>query len=376
MRNRQKSSCRTVSENRRHSGGKRIAAPVWKPASSIEKYRLKPNAMQVGFITNLRKILEKIFDKSVSMGLVGVGNKKFEVSVLFIILNHSNCGSFFDIYYNTQLDKCIRVIYYSIYQIDIWRAMMNRKNIRKLLLIISLLLFPITIWYMSPYLIIQGAMEGIITGSFVVFTCMLLGSIFCGRLFCAWLCPMGGMQECLFAVNAKNPKQGWKNYIKYAIWTIWIIAVILCFIFRKKEITVDFFYMTDHGISISNIYNYVIYYGIIFLVLIPAVLFGKRIFCHYFCWMAPFMVLGTKIRRVLHLPGLHIKVKQPDACVSCGKCNRECPMGIKVSELIKDGQIKNAECIQCGACIDGCPKKVLSYGMMERGKKNGNRKEK
>ena len=61
------------------------------------------------------------------------------------------------------------------------------------------------------------------------------------------------MQECLFAVNAKNPKQGWKNYIKYAIWTIWIIAVILCFIFRKKEITVDFFYMTDHGISISNI---------------------------------------------------------------------------------------------------------------------------
>lgn len=67
--------------------------------------------MQVGFITNLRKILEKIFDKSVSMGLVGVGNKKFEVSVLFIILNHSNCGSFFDIYYNTQLDKCIRVIY-------------------------------------------------------------------------------------------------------------------------------------------------------------------------------------------------------------------------------------------------------------------------
>ena len=156
---------------------------------------------------------------------------------------------------------------------------MNRQNIRKLLLIISLLLFPITIWYMSPYLIIQGAMDGIITGSFVVFTCMLLGSIFCGRLFCAWLCPMGGMQECLVAVNAKNPKQGWKNYIKYVIWIIWIIAVVLCFIFRKKEITVDFFYMTDHGISISNIYNYVIYYGIIFLVLIPTVLFGKRKFC-------------------------------------------------------------------------------------------------
>lgn len=37
--------------------------------------------MQVGFITNLRKILEKIFDKSVSMGLVGAGYRKFEFSL-------------------------------------------------------------------------------------------------------------------------------------------------------------------------------------------------------------------------------------------------------------------------------------------------------
>ena len=88
------------------------------------------------------------------------------------------------------------------------------------------------------------------------------------------------------------------------------------------------------------------------------------------------MVLGTKIRRGLHLPGLHIKVKQVDNCISCGKCNRECPMGIRVSDLIKEGQIKSAECIQCGVCIDSCPKKVLSYGILEGGKKNGNRKEK
>jgi len=251
---------------------------------------------------------------------------------------------------------------------------MKRQNIRKLILIISLLLFPITIWYMSPYLIIQGAMEGIVSGSFIVFVCMLFGSIFFGRIFCGWLCPMGGMQECLFLVNEKAPKQGWKNNIKYVIWVIWIIAISICFIFRKEEISIDFFYMTDHGISIAEIYNYIIYYGVIFLILLPAVLFGKRIFCHYFCWMAPFMVIGTKMRRFLHLPGLHIKVKHENACVSCGKCNKVCPMGIKVSEVVSEGQVKSMECILCGACIDGCPKKVLSYGMIEREKGNGNRK--
>ena len=239
---------------------------------------------------------------------------------------------------------------------------MKRQNIRKLLLIISMLLFPITIWYMSPYLIIQGAMEGIVSGSFIVFLCMLLGSVFLGRIFCGWLCPMGGMQECLFSVNDRVPKQGFRNYIKYAIWVVWIGAVILCFIFRKKEISIDFFYMTDHGISIAEIYNYVIYYGVIFLVLIPAVLFGKRIFCHYFCWMAPFMVIGTKIRHLLHLPGLHI-ISEKEKCISCKKCNQNCPMGLNVVELVKDDHDFGAECIQCGSCVDHCPRKALSYGL-------------
>ena len=171
----------------------------------------------------------------------------------------------------------------------------------------------------------------------------------------------GGMQECLFSVNEKLPKQGWRNNIKYIIWTMWILAVIVCFIFRKMEITIDFFYMTDYGISIAEIYDYVIYYGVVFLILIPAVIFGKRIFCYYFCWMAPFMVIGTKIRKLLYLPGIHI-VSEKEKCISCKKCNQKCPMGLNVVELVKNDCDFGTECIQCGACVDNCPKKALSYG--------------
>lgn len=235
---------------------------------------------------------------------------------------------------------------------------MKRQNVRKLILILSLLLFPVTMWYMSPYLIVMGAMEGIVNGSFIVFLCMLVGSVFFGRLFCGWLCPMGGMQECLTMVNDKIPKQGFRNNIKYIIWTIWIAAIILCYIFHDGTVRIDFFYQTDHGISISNIYCYIIYYGVIFLVLIPAVLFGRRLFCHYFCWMAPFMALGTRIRRVLHLPGLHMKADE-SKCISCGMCSKVCPMGIPVAENVKEGAVKSLECIQCGACADHCPKKAL-----------------
>lgn len=241
--------------------------------------------------------------------------------------------------------------------------MMKRQKIRKLLLLIALLLFPVTLYYFSPVLIINAAFHGVINGSFLVFLLQFLLSIPFGRVFCAYLCPAGGLQECAFAVNDSLPKQGWKNAIKYIIWTIWLAAVIFCYFWHGEIKEIDFFFETEHGISVSSLQSYIIYYGILLLVFVPSVFFGKRVFCHYFCWMAPFMVLGSKLRRKLHLPGLHIKVNADGNCIGCGKCGRECPMGLPVPEMVKEGHIRSAECIQCGACVDGCPKHVLSYGM-------------
>lgn len=243
---------------------------------------------------------------------------------------------------------------------------MTRQRIRKLLIIISLLLFPVTLYYFSPALIINAGLHGIINGSFIVFLFLFLFSVPFGRLFCAYFCPAGGLQECAFIVNEKVPKQGWRNGIKFIIWGIWLTAVIFCYFSGGKIVAVDFFFETENGISVSDIQSYIIYYGIISLIFIPAILFGKRVFCHYFCWMAPFMILGTKLRKVLHLPGIHIKISDKDECISCGRCSKVCPMGVDVISETRNKTIGNPECIQCGACIDNCPKNVLTYGMLER----------
>lgn len=243
---------------------------------------------------------------------------------------------------------------------------MKRQRLRKLLLTASLLLFPITLYYFSPALIINAGLKGIINGSFIVFVLMFLFSVPFGRLFCAYICPAGGLQECAFSVNEKLPKQGWRNYIKYIIWMIWLSVVIFCYFHHGKIIKMDFLFETENGISVSSVQSYIIYYGIVCLIFIPSVLCGKRVFCHYFCWMAPFMVLGTTLRERMHLPGVHIKAKAKDKCISCSRCNKVCPMGIDVVNEIKNGVIDNLECIQCGACIDNCPKYILSYGMRKR----------
>lgn len=259
-----------------------------------------------------------------------------------------------------NLDVCINLIYYNIYQVDTWEDKMKRQKIRKLVLIVALLLLPVIMWYLSPAIIITGASKGIITGSFIVFMLMLFGSIFFGRLFCGYICPAGGLQECIMMVNDKSLKQGFRNSIKYVIWGVWFSVVVVCFVLSKSKITVNPFYMTDHGISITGIFNYVIYYGVIGFIFIPALIHGKRAFCHYFCWMAPFMVIGEKIGKVLHIPHIYIK-SDKSKCISCKQCNKNCQMSLDVAGMVADEKFSNSECIQCGACIDSCPKKALNY---------------
>jgi len=242
---------------------------------------------------------------------------------------------------------------------------MTRQKNRKLLLIVSFLFFPVTLYYFSPVLIINAGLEGVINGSFIVFTAMIISGFFFGRVFCAWLCPAGGLQECTALVNDKAPKQGWRNYIKYGIWVIWIMSVIACYASGRQNLKLDFLYKTEMGISVSNIYGYIVYYGILFLILILSLFAGKRAFCHYICWMAPFMLIGIKIRSLLHMPGLHIAVDDKK-CISCNQCSEVCPMCINAAHLALHGKSDNLECIQCGACVDICRPKAIVFRMRSR----------
>jgi len=238
---------------------------------------------------------------------------------------------------------------------------MKRQKIRKFMLMVSFLLFPITLFYFSPYLIIQGGAAGIITGSLLTFAAMFLFSLFFGRAFCGWLCPAGGLQESCFSINDKPIKNPKINRLKYVIWVLWLIGIVAAFISAKGVHSVDFFYMTDHGISASDLSGLMTYFFIIALIFILALTLGKRGMCHSICWMAPFMVLGTKLKQWLKIPSLQL-TPDADKCVQCKLCTKKCPMSLEVHAMVAAGNMNNTECILCGECADGCPKKAITLG--------------
>ena len=238
---------------------------------------------------------------------------------------------------------------------------MSRQKIRKTLTYISFLLYPITMFYFSPYLIIHGASRGIITGSFIVFTALFILSLVVGRLFCGWICPGAGMQNPLMdmGVVTKPIKKG--AWIKFLVWAPWLALLVFIFIIAGGIKKVDFFHNIGYGISITRPEAYIIYYAVITLIIGLNLIFGKRAFCKYICWVSPFMIIGRKLGNLIRFPALRLKAESAK-CKKCKKCNSVCPMSIDVCSHVQKGNMEDYECTLCGSCVDNCPEKVIRYG--------------
>lgn len=242
----------------------------------------------------------------------------------------------------------------------------RRQRIRKIFLIITFLLFPAIFYYLSPYLIVQGTIEGIITGSFLTFALMFISSLLLGRAYCGWVCPASGIQEEIMKVNERKIKKG--NFIKWLIWIPWISFIVVLAIRNGGYNKIDPFYQTTYGFSIANIGALFTYLAVLTLIVLPAFLIGRKSFCHHFCWMAPFMILGRKIRNIIKIPSLQL-ISSPDNCVSCHTCTNNCPMSLPVDKMVKENKMENAECILCGTCIDGCKSEAIEYNFGNKQRK-------
>jgi len=237
---------------------------------------------------------------------------------------------------------------------------MNRQRIRITLAVIMVFLFPIVFYYLSPYLVIMGATEGIIAGDALAFAGLFITSLFFGRAWCGWVCPAGATQELCSKVNKKSFNGKKRNLAKYFIWVPWIAIIIIMFVQAGGVKGVNPLYQTWNGISVNDMTSAIMFAAIAGAIAIFALAAGKRAACHTICWMAPFMIIGRKIRNSINSPALQL-VADSDKCINCNACTRNCSMSLNVNEMVHNGAMENTECILCGMCVDNCPKKAIRY---------------
>ncbi len=246
------------------------------------------------------------------------------------------------------------------------RQLPTRQRIRKGLVIIAFLSFPLTMNFLSPYVIIDGAMNGIVNGSLILFGLMFLSSLFLGRAWCGWVCPGAGMEEIVEPINRSAVNRRKLDWIKWLIWIPWISLIVFLVFQSGGYHTVNMLHLTVDGISVSGspdrpiIFAYLIYYIVIGLFIGLAIIVGRRAGCHTICWMAPFMMIGRWIRNRLGWPSLRL-VANASACTDCKVCTRLCPMSLDVHTMVLAEQMEHSECILCGTCVDHCGKDAIRF---------------
>lgn len=245
------------------------------------------------------------------------------------------------------------------------KSVSSRQNIRKWLLVIAFVLLPVTLMIISPIVIMMGAAQGIATGSMLLFIANFVLSLFVARLWCGWLCPMGAWQEICSPLFRHTVQDGWRNYIKYGVTMLWLAVLAYLFISAGGIRAVDPFFGMENGLSITSVETLLVVVVIFTLLFIIAYLMGRRGFCHVFCPIAGLMVLGRKIRNLAGWPALQLGADS-SRCIDCKKCSKECPMGLDVNGMVRQGEMENADCILCASCADICPQGAITYGVKGR----------
>lgn len=234
----------------------------------------------------------------------------------------------------------------------------KRQRIRKSILLFSFILFPATLYYFSPVLIIMAGAEGIINASFIFFSLLFFSSLLFGRFWCGWICPAGAMLEFATPLNNKPVPSKKIDWIKWCIWVPWVLLIITFFVKAGGVKRIIPFYQFEMGITFLQPYWYFIYFIVIGLFLLLSIFMGKRAGCHSICWMAPFMIGGRWLRNKFGWLSLQLE-SDVNKCTNCKTCTSNCPMGLAVDQMVQQKNMENAECILCASCVDSCSQNTI-----------------
>ncbi|MDR1885900.1 MAG: 4Fe-4S binding protein [Synergistaceae bacterium] len=167
-----------------------------------------------------------------------------------------------------------------------------------------------------------------------------------GVFFCGWLCPFGAVQEWLryagsrvtgVDMNAPNPLN---RYLSLSRYILWIALLFVAWDANMSPVNSrGAFAAVFSGLKLGDAFIFVM--GAVLVLSI----FMDRPYCRYVCQRGAGCGLAS-IFRIFTIKRDHEK------CVSCGRCDKSCQMGIEISTVTN---MRSASCINCFKCVERCP---------------------
>lgn len=183
---------------------------------------------------------------------------------------------------------------------------------------------------------------------------ILIITIFRGREFCAYICPLGTAQEAIFSLRSSSyrKKQALsylyeKKFAKLKYFILIITSVV-------SIAGIGYIYIRFCPIYALSLLPRLAFPGLavmLFLIILPS-FFLNRFWCRFLC---PYAALMNAFQGLGKLFGIKRKMimRNLERCVDCGICTSCCPMNIDIGA---EEYVESPECIHCYLCACNCPK--------------------
>lgn len=202
-----------------------------------------------------------------------------------------------------------------------------------------------------------GLSSGIFLFSTLLGFAILISSIFLGRKFCSWICPLGSIQEALYQLRSRRyrMKQRVPLYIEHKL--AFLKYLILAFTVISAIAGLAYLFIRFCPFYALSMLPRLAIPGLALLALIlVAGLFIERFWCRFLCPYAALLNIFQALGKLFGIRRLMIQ-RNLESCNDCRLCVLYCPMNINLCEY---EYVEDANCIHCEICAQRCPKGSLN----------------
>ncbi len=198
-----------------------------------------------------------------------------------------------------------------------------------------------------------GFIAKLAESNIILIAAVLLVTVFFGRFFCGWICSLGTLQDIFSKAGEKlgisrvKVAGRWDRFLRMIKFPVLLAMIYLTWktgtlIISKADPFAAYGHIPAGWAELAEGY---LAGFIILIVSLAGSIFIPRLFCRYLC------PLGALIQIMSYTRLFRIN-RDNKTCISCGKCDKVCPVDIEVS---KKETLSGGECITCYECVEACP---------------------